>query len=159
LEGLQPSKIFFPARSGFAAAGEKVNIWGGLRLSRPRLRVRRVIKRNSYLNNPLRRFKAEFFKALGHPMRILLLESLRTGEKSVNELQAVLGLDQSSVSRQLAVLRTRNIVEDRKEGTTVYYRVRDPAIFQLLDIAREIFNNHLIDTHAMLQQLADEETI
>jgi ArsR family transcriptional regulator len=56
------------------------------------------------------------------------------------------------------VLRTRNIVEDRKEGTTVYYSVRDPAIFQLLDIAREIFNNQLIDTHAMLQQLVDEET-
>jgi ArsR family transcriptional regulator len=110
------------------------------------------------LNHPLRRFKAEFFKALGHPMRILLLESLRTGEKSVNELQAMLGVDQSSVSRQLAVLRTRNIVEDRKEGTTVFYSVRDPAVFQLLDIAREIFNNHLIDTHAMLQQLADEET-
>jgi len=111
------------------------------------------------LNHPLRRFKAEFFKALGHPMRIVLLESLRTGEKSVNELQAALGIDQSSVSRQLAVLRTRNIVEDRKEGTTVYYRVRDPAVFQLLDIAREIFNNQLIDTHAMLQQLAEEETI
>ena len=110
------------------------------------------------MNHPLRRFKAEFFKALGHPMRILLLESLRTGEKSVNELQAALGIDQSSVSRQLAVLRTRNIVEDRKEGTTVFYSVRDPAVFQLLDIAREIFNNQLIDTHAMLQQLAEEET-
>jgi DNA-binding transcriptional ArsR family regulator len=110
------------------------------------------------LNHPLRRFKAEFFKALGHPLRIVLLESLRTGEKSVNELQAMLEIDQSSVSRQLAVLRTRNIVEDRKEGTTVYYRVRDPAVFQLLDIAREIFNNQLIDTHAMLKQLADEET-
>jgi DNA-binding transcriptional ArsR family regulator len=111
------------------------------------------------LNHPLRRFKAEFFKALGHPMRIVLLESLRSGEKSVNELQAAIGIDQSSVSRQLAVLRTRNIVEDRKEGTTVYYRVRDPAVFQLLDIAREIFNNQLIDTHAMLQQLANEEAI
>ena len=111
------------------------------------------------MNHPLRRFKAEFFKALGHPMRILLLDSLRTGEKSVNELQTALGIDQSSVSRQLAVLRMRNIVEDRKEGTTVYYRVRDPAVFQLLDITREIFNNHLIDTHAMLQQLADEEIV
>ena len=110
------------------------------------------------MNHPLRRFKAEFFKALGHPMRIVLLESLRSGEKSVNELQAALGIDQSSVSRQLAVLRTRNIVEDRKEGTTVFYSVRDPAVFQLLDVAREIFNNQLIDTHAMLQQLADEET-
>ena len=104
------------------------------------------------MNHPLRRFKAEFFKALGHPMRIVLLESLRSGEKSVNELQTALGIDQSSVSRQLAVLRTR-------QGTTVYYRVRDPAVFQLLDIAREIFNNQLIDTHAMLQQLAEEETI
>ena len=110
------------------------------------------------MNQPLHRFKAEFFKALGHPARIVLLEALRAGEKSVNELQSILGIDQSSVSRQLAVLRTRNIVEDRKEGTTVYYSVRDPAVFQLLDIAREIFNNHLIDTHAMLQQLADEET-
>ena len=110
------------------------------------------------MNHPLRRFKAEFFKALGHPMRIVLLESLRAGEKSVHELQTALGIDQASVSRQLAVLRTRNIVEDRKEGTTVYYRVRDPAVFQLLDVAREIFNNHLIDTHAMLQQLAEEET-
>jgi DNA-binding transcriptional ArsR family regulator len=109
------------------------------------------------LNQPLSRFKAEFFKALGHPLRIVLLESLRTGEKSVNELQTVLGIDQSSVSRQLAILRTRNIVEDRKEGTTVYYRVRDPVVFQLLDVAREIFNNHLIDTRAMLQQLANEE--
>ena len=110
------------------------------------------------MNHPLRRFKAEFFKALGHPLRIVLLESLRAGEKSVHELQTALGIDQASVSRQLAVLRTRNIVEDRKEGTTVYYRVRDPAVFQLLDVAREIFNNHLIDTHAMLQQLAEEET-
>ena len=109
------------------------------------------------MNQPLNRFKSEFFKALGHPMRIVILDSLRFGEKSVNELQAVLAVEQSSVSRQLAVLRTRNIVEDRKEGTTVYYRVRDPAVFQLLDIAREIFNNHLIDTQAMLQQLADEE--
>ena len=110
------------------------------------------------MNQPLRRFKAEFFKALGHPMRIVLLESLRGGEKSVNELQTALDIDQSSVSRQLAILRTRNIVEDRKDGTTVYYSVRDPAVFQLLDVAREIFNNQLIDTHAMLQQLADEET-
>ncbi len=111
------------------------------------------------MNQPLHRFKAEFFKALSHPIRIVILESLRTGEKSVNELQAVLNIDQPSVSRQLAVLRSRSIVEDRKEGTSVYYRARDPAIFQLLDVAREIFNNQLIDTHAMLRQLAEEETV
>jgi ArsR family transcriptional regulator len=92
---------------------------------------------------------------LGHPARLVILEQLRTGQKSVNELQAVLGIDQSSVSQQLAVLRNKNIVESRKEGTTVYYTVRDPMIFQLLDIARAIFNNHLIDTQAMLRQLTD----
>ena len=107
------------------------------------------------MNQALHRFKAEFFKALGHPARLVILEQLRTGEKSVNELQAVLGIDQSSVSQQLAVLRNKNIVESRKEGTTVYYAVRDSMIFQLLDIARAIFNNHLIDTQAMLQQLTD----
>jgi ArsR family transcriptional regulator len=107
------------------------------------------------MNQALHRFKAEFFKALGHPARLVILEQLRSGEKSVNELQAVLGIDQSSVSQQLAVLRNKNIVESRKEGSSVYYTVRDPMIFQLLDIARAIFNNHLIDTQAMLQQLAD----
>jgi DNA-binding transcriptional ArsR family regulator len=107
------------------------------------------------MNQALHRFKAEFFKALGHPARLVILEQLRTGQKSVNELQAVLGIDQSSVSQQLAVLRNKNIVESRKEGTTVYYTVRDPMIFQLLDIARAIFNNHLIDTQAMLRHLTD----
>jgi ArsR family transcriptional regulator len=107
------------------------------------------------MNQALHRFKAEFFKALGHPARLVILEQLRSGDKSVNELQAVLGIDQSSVSQQLAVLRNKNIVESRKEGTTVYYTVRDPMVFQLLDIARTIFNNHLIDTQAMLQQLND----
>ncbi len=111
------------------------------------------------MNHPLNRFKAEFFKALGHPARILILETLRLGERNVSELQAVLRLDQSSVSRQLAVLRSRNLVDDRKEGTTVYYRVRDPMIFQLLDTTREIFNNHLIDTQAILQQLEDEISV
>ena len=103
----------------------------------------------------MQRFKAEFFKALAHPARLVMLEQLREGEKSVQELQQVLGLDQSSVSQQLSVLRNKNIVESRKEGTTVYYQVRDPMIYQLLDIALAIFNNHLIDTQAMLQRLSD----
>ena len=108
------------------------------------------------MNQPVHRFKAEFFKALGHPARLVILEQLRAGERSVQELQAVLEMDQSGVSQQLAVLRNKNIVDPRKEGTTVYYRVRDPMIFQILDVARTIFNNHLIDTQAMLVQLGEE---
>ena len=104
----------------------------------------------------LPRFKAEFFKALAHPARIKMLELLRVGELSVTALQDKLEIESSSVSQQLAVLRHKNIVESRKAGTTVYYRVRDPAIFELLDVARKIFNNHLIDTRSMLEQLEEE---
>jgi DNA-binding transcriptional ArsR family regulator len=109
------------------------------------------------MNQTPNRFRAEFFKALGNPMRIIILEALRDGERSVTELQELLSLEQSNVSRQLGILRTRGLVDDRKEGTTVYYRVRDPMVLQLLDLARTIFNNHLIDTQQMLQQLVDEQ--
>jgi ArsR family transcriptional regulator len=105
------------------------------------------------MNQTVHQFKAEFFKALGHPARLVILEQLQSGEKNVNELQAALGIDQPLVSQQLATLRNKNIVETRREGTTVFYRVRDTMVFQLLDTARAIFNNHLIDTQAMLDQL------
>src|SRR5579859_1742657 len=108
------------------------------------------------MNQTIHQFKAEFFKILAHPARLAILDQLRTGEKSVNELQLAIGADQSTVSQQLARLRAGNIVDTRKEGTTVYYSVRDPMIFQLLDVAREIFNNQLIVTQDMLQQLSQE---
>lgn len=108
------------------------------------------------MQDTLRRFKAEFFKALAHPTRIHILETLRAGERNVGELQEVLAVEASTVSQQLAVLRNKNIVDSRKVGTNVFYRVRDPAIFDLLDAARVIFNNHLIDTQSMLQQLEEE---
>ena len=108
------------------------------------------------MNQPLHRFKAEFFKTLGHPARLAILDNLRSGEKSVRELEIALEADQSTVSQQLARLRASNIVEGRKEGTTVYYSVRDPMIFQLLDVARQIFNNQLVGTQDMLQQLNEE---
>jgi len=100
---------------------------------------------------PLHRFKAEFFRALGHPARLRILELLRSGERSVSELQAELEIEASSVSQQLAVLRAKNIVDTRRAGTSVFYSVRDPQVIQLLDVARDIFNNHLIDLQAMLE--------
>lgn len=108
------------------------------------------------MQDSLRNFKAEFFKALSHPARIKILELLRAGELSVTDLQDRLGIESSSVSQQLSVLRHKNIVESRKAGTTVYYRVRDPEVFELLDVARRIFNNQLLDTRLTLEQLEDE---
>ena len=104
----------------------------------------------------LQGFKADFFKALAHPIRIRLLELLRARERSVQELQVALGLDQSAVSQQLAVLRAKNVVGARKEGTTVRYAVRDPLVGDLLDVARRIFNNQLAGTQTMLRELQRE---
>lgn len=108
------------------------------------------------MNQPLHKFKAEFFKTLAHPARLAILDHLRNGEKSVNELQTLLDADQSTISQQLARLRSGNLVDTRKEGTTVYYSIRDPMIFQLMDVAREIFNRQLISHQELLQQLQAE---
>ncbi len=106
----------------------------------------------------LRQFKAEFFKALGHPMRILILETLRQGPMSVGRLQETIGAPESSISQQLAVLRNRNILTTERRGTTVIYRVRDGDIFELLDVARRLFNSHLTDTVDMLRLVEAEPT-
>jgi len=101
----------------------------------------------------LQTFKAAFFKALAHPARIRILELLITGEQSVQQLQEALGLRQSVVSQQLSVLRTNNIVSARKEGVSVRYALRDPLLADLLAVARQIFDNHLVGTGNMLRQL------
>ena len=101
----------------------------------------------------LANFKAEFFKALAHPIRIRILDCLREGEKGVNELSEILKIEPANVSQQLAILRVRNIVVGRKSGSNVFYSVSDPALFRLLDAAKEIFNNHLIGVRDMLQQM------
>ena len=86
-------------------------------------------------------FKAAFFKALAHPVRIRILEVLVRGERSVQELQDALGLGQPV---------------GRKEGVSVRYAVRDPLVAELLGTARKIFNNQLAGTQDLLRQLRDE---
>ena len=104
----------------------------------------------------LQAFKAEFFKALAHPIRIRILEILVRGERGVHELQEALDLDQPTVSQHLAVLRAKHIVEARKAGVAVRYTVRDAAVGVLLVVARRIFDRHLFGTQAMLRELRGE---
>jgi DNA-binding transcriptional ArsR family regulator len=101
--------------------------------------------------------RAEFFKTLGHPIRIKILRLLRAGEKNVTQLQEGLELDSPVTSQHLTALRSKNIVVARKEGAKVFYTVRDRAIYQVLDLAKEIFDRHLIDSRAMLDELEREE--
>jgi DNA-binding transcriptional ArsR family regulator len=104
----------------------------------------------------MQRFKAEFFKALAHPLRIRILELLSEGDKSVNELQSLIGSEGSAVSQQLTVLRSKNIVSGTKDGNKVVYSLKDPMIIELLAVARHIFNNHLVDTITMLDKFNDD---
>ncbi len=106
----------------------------------------------------LSQFTAEFFKALSHPLRIKVLDALRQGEVGVNDLSLRLKVEQTTLSQQLAVLRKSSIVVGRKEGQNVFYSVRDPEIFRLLDDTRRIFNNHLIDVRDLLAQLSSAGT-
>jgi DNA-binding transcriptional ArsR family regulator len=107
-------------------------------------------------SDTLQTFKAEFFRALAHPVRIRILEVLVRGERTVGQLQQELSLEQSVVSQQLATLRTKNVVAPRKDGTTVYYTLRDPLLGDLLKVARRIFNNHLVGTQGLLRELQRE---
>ena len=104
----------------------------------------------------LQTFKARFFKALAHPTRIRILEILVHGTKTVYELQEALALEQATVSQQLAVLRNQGIVNAEKEGLTVRYSLRDPLVGELLEVARRIFNNHLVSTRELLRELQRE---
>jgi ArsR family transcriptional regulator len=97
----------------------------------------------------LSHFKAEFFKALAHPLRISILDALREGELTVNEISQRFEVEGANASQQLAILRNRNIVIAQKVGTNVYYSVSDKTIFKLLDAARDIFNNHLVGVRDM----------
>jgi DNA-binding transcriptional ArsR family regulator len=116
-----------------------------------------TIRRRSDEAAALREFKAAFFKAMAHPQRIQILELLRGGPLTVSQLQEATGSAGSSMSQHLAVLRSANIVATERQGTSVLYRVPDPELFELLDVARRIFNIHLSDTIDVLR-LVEEET-
>jgi ArsR family transcriptional regulator len=78
---------------------------------------------------------AKLFKALMHPARLEILDILREGEACVCHIEAALGHRQSYISQQLSVLREAGLVQDRRDGWNVHYRVTKPQVFALLDVA------------------------
>jgi DNA-binding transcriptional ArsR family regulator len=97
--------------------------------------------------------KANLFRVLGHPARVRILELLREGELSVGTLQAALELDSGGTSQHLAALRRIGLVESRREGTSVYYRIADEHVFDLLEAGRVIISRQLAEQQAILQDL------
>jgi DNA-binding transcriptional ArsR family regulator len=94
--------------------------------------------------------QAEFLRALAHPARIRILASLREGEQTVSQLQSLLQVEGSGVSQHLSILRSKNIVEWRKEGTHVYYRVKDETVYRIFDSVHQILNNQLGDLQSVM---------
>lgn len=97
--------------------------------------------------------KANLFRVLGHPARVRILELLREQERSVSALQAELGLDSGGTSQHLAALRRIGLVESRREGTSVYYRVDDARVFDLLETGRALITRQLTEQQSILQDL------
>lgn len=102
---------------------------------------------------PLYKLKAEFFKTLGHPARIRILELLAIRDHPVSELIPEVGLEASNLSQQLGVLRRAGVVAARKEGSTVIYSIASPEIAELLTVARKVLGGVLADRIAVLEDL------
>lgn len=100
----------------------------------------------------IRVFKAEFFKVLSSPIRIAILDSLRNGETSVNEISTLVDQEQSVVSQHLAILRNKNLVKYRKQGNSVFYSVADNDIFKLLDDAMDISKKQIFGIQTMIDE-------
>lgn len=102
---------------------------------------------------PVHEVKANLFRVLGHPARVRILELLHDGERSVGSLQAELGLDSGGTSQHLAALKRIGLVESRREGTSVLYRVDDERVFELLAAGRAIIGRQLSEQQSILREL------
>src|SRR5262245_10735768 len=102
---------------------------------------------------PLYELKAQFFRSLGHPARIRVLELLRGGARAVGEVVGEVGLEASHLSQQLGVLRRAGLVTTRKQGTTVFYALATPLIAGLLDQTRLILTGVLNEQAEILRDL------
>lgn len=101
----------------------------------------------------LRQFKADIFQALAHPTRIAILDLLREGELTVGTFAERLNLEQANLSQHLAILRAKQMVTTRKASNQVFYSVRDPLIWKMLDLMRRYFQKQVGESMAMLEEL------
>jgi DNA-binding transcriptional ArsR family regulator len=109
------------------------------------------------MQEAVRRLKAEIFQALAHPTRIAILEQLRDGELPAGKLIERLGMEQANISQHLAVLRSKQIVANRKEGNQVFYSLRSPLLLDVLDIMRRYCQAYVAESIAQLGEIKKSE--
>ena len=106
---------------------------------------------------PLYQAKAEFFRMLGHPVRIRVLELLQDGPRPVRDLLADIAIEASSLSQQLAVLRRYGIVASHREGSSVVYQLTSGDVAELLRTARRILTDVISSQDDLLAELREAE--
>lgn len=105
------------------------------------------------------KLQADICKTLADTTRLMILHELRKGEVSVGHLASSLDLPQSNISRHLAVLRERDIVLSRRDGTTVYYSIASPQIAQACDMVREMLKTRLARNQELANNLSSLKKI
>src|SRR5215469_851367 len=105
------------------------------------------------VSTPLYQLKAEFFKTLGHPARIRVLELLSEREHAVAEMLPEVGVEAANLSQHLAVLRRAGLVATRREGSSVVYSLTSPEVAELLRVARQILTGVLSGQAELLEDL------
>ncbi len=106
-------------------------------------------------NLELYRLKAKLCKTFADPTRLIMIEELRGGEKSVNELIRLLDIPQAAVSRHLAVLRDRGVVQTRRKGNVVFYSLTDLKIGEACDLVHNILLNQIEKNRQLAERLVD----
>jgi ArsR family transcriptional regulator len=108
---------------------------------------------------PLYQAKAEFFRMLGHPVRIRVLELLQDGPLPVRDLLAAIEVEPAGLSQQLAVLRRSGIVTSTREGATVVYELAGGDVADLMGAARRILTEVLSGRSELLAELRETEVV
>ena len=95
--------------------------------------------------NEMYALHARLCKAIADPKRLLILEALRQGERSVGEIAEELGFSQPNTSQHLAILRERNVVTTSRAGNTIYYALNSTKVVDAIDLLRQFMAEHMMD--------------
>lgn len=102
------------------------------------------------------KIKADFLRALSHPVRLQIIEYLKNGEVTVGKLVQELRAEQSSLSRHLSILRELGVLSARQERKNVYYSLQDHDVFKILRPIAELLRKRLKRSEKLLEELGKE---
>lgn len=101
----------------------------------------------------INKLTADFLKSLAHPVRVKVVNMLEPGERCVCELVEEIDIEQSNLSQHLAVMKRQGLIDSRKEGTKVIYRVASPAVIEVLRSVERAIGEQLSHSHNILKIL------